>query len=100
MQNEYLRIFFHFESDISSVPIHQFAFSAPKRLCPNATDRNYIKRLLREAVRKNKSELITPFTNKTGSFFISYVHKEKPNFSIIENSLLTLFNKIKKIAGL
>ena len=96
MQNEYLRIFFHFESDISSVPIHQFAFSAPKRLCPNATDRNYIKRLLREAVRKNKSELITPFTNKTGIFFISYVHKEKPNFSIIENSLLTLFNKIKK----
>lgn len=91
-----MRIFFHFEESSSPENIHQFAFSAPKKLFSNATDRNAIKRLMREVVRLNKTGITAQFINKSGVFFISYININKPSFENIETSVNALFKKIKK----
>ena len=41
-------------------------FSVPKKQVPGAVDRNRIKRLMRESVRKNIHELKTAASHKTG----------------------------------
>ena len=60
----------------------QFVISVPKRNFKKATDRNRIKRVVKETFRKNKLHL-EAFLIKENiqmSFFLLYNHKEKLTF--------------------
>jgi ribonuclease P protein component len=54
------------------------AFSVPKRLFPKAVDRNYLKRLMREAWRLNK----TSFTQN--QVFLLFIYQNKIRLSFKE----------------
>ena len=75
-----------------SVSTHQVLFSVPARNFKRATDRNLIKRRLREAYRLNKSKLTTPV--KLNVAYI-YIAKEILPFKAIEGKLVESFNRLK-----
>ncbi|MFL1010535.1 ribonuclease P protein component [Flavisericum labens] len=66
--------------------------SVSKRHFKTAVDRNYIKRLLREAYRINKAGYFNNLTTQH-AFMILYIGKEKPNFTLIETRMNQLFAK-------
>jgi ribonuclease P protein component len=94
VQDEYVRIYFAFTETFEVAVSHQFAFSVPKKIFPKASDRNYIKRLMREVVRKNKAQLTETFKQKSGSFFIACKTPTQPDYALIENSIIKLFAKV------
>jgi ribonuclease P protein component len=70
--------------------------SVPKRLFKKAHDRNYIKRCIREVVRKNKQELETELetNNKKLIFAIVFTSKEQLAFSLLEQKLIKALGKL------
>lgn len=69
-------------------------FSAPKKNFKNAHDRNYIKRLLREVLRKNKAPLEAHLLRikKKLIFSITFVDNARPNYQILEKKLSKLLD--------
>ena len=67
--------------------------SVPKRNFKLAVDRNYLKRCIREVVRRNK-DLLIKGEDKTFCIAILYSFKTKLEFSRLEEGLL---NGLKKI---
>lgn len=66
--------------------------SVSKRNFKRAVDRIRIKRLMREAYRLNKMQLID--NNITDySFMILYINKEMPDFKLINTKMQALFSK-------
>lgn len=74
----------------------QLLISVPKRLFKKAHDRNYIKRCVKEIVRKNKCELEMQLetNNKKLIFAIVYTSKEHLAFSILEQKLVKAIAKL------
>ena len=74
----------------------QLLISVPKRLFKKAHDRNYIKRCIREVVRKNKQELETELetNNKKLIFAIVFTSKEQLAFSLLEQKLIKALGKL------
>jgi len=74
----------------------QLLISVPKRLFKKAHDRNYIKRCIREVVRKNKTELETQLEsiNKKLIFAVVYTSKEQLVFSVLEQKLVKVLGKL------
>ncbi len=74
----------------------QILISVPKRLFKKAHDRNYIKRCIREVVRKNKHELETQLesNNKKLIFAVVYTSKEQLTFSQLEQKLVKAIGKL------
>jgi len=66
--------------------------SVSKRNFKKAVDRIKIKRLMREAYRLNKKQLIdNNITNY--SFMILYINKEMPDFKFVNTKMNALFSK-------
>lgn len=67
----------------------QVLFSAPKRRFKRAHDRNYIKRLMREILRKHKTPLIDSLAqhNKKLVFSLTFVSDERPSYQLLEQKL-------------
>jgi ribonuclease P protein component len=87
------KIVFIKNSEALSLEYPQILFSVSKRNFKRAVKRNRIKRLLREAYRLNKQELIKKIPQ---DFFplaigIMYVSKEELPFDIIQNKLILSF---------
>ncbi len=69
-------------------------FSVPKRFFKKAVERNYLKRLMREIVRKHKTEIQEAFSEPV-IFMLVYSSKEISNYLKIEYLLKTLLKSIK-----
>lgn len=74
---------------------HQVLFTVSKKFIPRATQRNRIKRLMREAYRLNKNHLegLPPLR-------IAYIYQSKDivSFSEVTEAMLQSFRKLKDYA--
>lgn len=78
----------------------QITISAPKRLFRKAHDRNRIKRLMRETIRKNKLilESFIEIENRQLALFMVYTNKEEMPYDVLLKKTEQLFTQlIKKI---
>jgi len=66
--------------------------SVPKRNFKKAVDRIRIKRVMREAYRRNKSELFNNITTQY-AFMILYIGKDKTTYAKLEPAMIELFKK-------
>lgn len=76
-------------------PMAQYMVSAPKKNFAHAVDRNRIKRLMREALRLEKSVLedyIAQQTSQRYIFALTYTGKKLPEFQQVSKSVQHLLN--------
>ena len=76
----------------------QVLFAAPKRRFKYAHDRNYIKRLMREVLRKHKAPLLASLLNhnKKLVFSLTFVGDERPNYQLLEQKLCKALDQLLK----
>lgn len=62
----------------------------------NASDRNHLKRLIREAYRKNKHMLYAWLDEQQVSCNLSiiYIGKGKADYSVVEKKIIVLINRL------
>ncbi|MCK0205370.1 ribonuclease P protein component [Ornithobacterium rhinotracheale] len=70
--------------------MNMIGVSVPKKLFKHATDRNHIKRLMREAYRLNQSKLEMPH-----AIMFIYISGKKPNFEGIYGAMENLLKRIQ-----
>ena len=75
----------------------QAGVSVAKRNFKKAVDRNKIKRLLREAYRKNKFLIYNSEHTKKHIFMFIYLGKKEMNYNLMEEKMITLLNKFLKL---
>lgn len=76
----------------------QVGVGVSKRNFKNATDRNRVKRLMREAYRLNKNTLQEHLKNSKIQLavFLFYIDKELPQFHTLQNKMVTIIDKLIK----
>ena len=74
----------------------QAAFSVPKRHFKKAVDRNRVKRLMREAYRKNKIPLYEKLSQKEQQVAMMFIYKGKdlPEHEVVEKNVIDLVKKL------
>jgi ribonuclease P protein component len=74
----------------------KIATSAPKRKMKHAHDRNRTKRLLREAYRKHKHQLIDYCLSAEKSFALLFISQcnTPPEYSVVEEKLILLLKRL------
>jgi ribonuclease P protein component len=92
---------FPFQSIIQSASFTQnvpfkVLISVPKKRFKKSVDRNYVKRLIREVIRKNKLNLETFLLENNFQLAICLIYSsaEKMNYVELEFKISKLFNKI------
>ena len=78
-----------------------FGTGASTKNFKNATDRNRIKRLIREAYRLQKNPLrdILVNNNKTMAVFFIYTGKEIPGYQLVLETMRTALIKLQTLAN-
>ena len=79
----------------------QFAVSVPKKKFPKATQRNHIKRKIREAYRLQKPRLYQKLAGHESRYawMVLYVAKEKMPYAEIEKSMQRVVGRFVKMAN-
>ncbi|MBI2258490.1 MAG: ribonuclease P protein component [Flavobacteriia bacterium] len=89
-------IVYHLKDDFSFKAPFQIVLSVPKKIHKKAHDRNRIKRVLREVIRKNKgileSELLK--SEKKLVLFLIYTAREELKYVILNDKIKSLFTLI------
>jgi ribonuclease P protein component len=75
----------------------QTAFSVSKRHFKKATDRNRVKRLMREAWRLQKNTLTQKIKDKNLQVFIIYTGNELPEYNLIFEKTGAVIKRLIKI---
>ncbi len=72
--------------------------SVGKKKIQNAVDRNHIKRLFREAYRKNKHPLLDILQSKNRCIALGFVYvgDKNPDYNIIEEKVILAINLLVK----
>jgi ribonuclease P protein component len=86
---------YHFPAELVKAPI-SFAIVVPKRFFKRATQRNLLKRKMREAVRLHKHELAPYFEENAGNvvLFIKYDSSQVKEYVDIEKAIVWAFRKL------
>lgn len=84
------------EQTIENKNALQVGVSVSKRNFKRAVDRNYFKRLLREAYRLNK-HLITPNCPQQLSIMLFYQSKERLTFEQVNDKMIKLIEKFNQL---
>lgn len=95
-----LRLVFYTPADPMETPV-KIGVSASSRNFKKAVDRNRIKRLMREAYRLNKAELLQHAVqnNLQVAAFIIYTDKVLPDFELVNNKMKLLLSKLIKVTS-
>jgi ribonuclease P protein component len=95
-----LRVLYTLEElpETPQTTLFEVLFSAPKRRFKHAHDRNYIKRIMREALRKNKHPLLEALAqqNKKLHFSLTFVADERPTYQLLEQKLCKALDQLIK----
>ena len=83
------------ESIDSSVPV-KIVISIPKRLFKRAVDRNRLKRLTREAYRKNKHLLNDNPGNKKVFLMLIFTSKSIIEYNEMEEKIILILQRLSK----
>lgn len=77
----------------------QVLISVPRNLFKRATDRNRIKRLIREAYRKNKFILYETLEarHKQMLICVQYTPKEILSYQMIQEKIIVLLQRLKEV---
>jgi len=89
----------HFLINPTSLPVQlQAGVGASSRHFKKATDRNRIKRLLREAYRHNKHELQRMLVDQSQTMilFFIYTGKELPTLQQVENAVQLILQQLQR----
>lgn len=83
-------------SELPTEKPFQIVIAAPKRIFRKAHDRNRVKRLCRETIRKNKYILEDYLCqkNKQLALFFVYTNKEVMEYEVLYKKTETLFKKL------
>lgn len=86
----------YIRTDLKTDTKFQIAISVPKRNFKRAVDRNRIKRVVREAVRKNKYILEEAISEEMQQFalFLIYTAQEEEPYQKIGDKIETLFLRL------
>jgi len=82
------------ETTDSTVPA-KIVISVPKRLFKKAVDRNRIKRITREAYRKNKNSFYTDINKKVVLMFI-FTSKTIIEYKEMEEKIISILQRLGK----
>ena len=95
-----LRVKYRFRTHSGAGAPVQVAVSVSKKGFRRATDRNRIKRLLREAYRLQKEALVQQVTEKglRAVLFFIYTDKEKAPFDVIFKAMTHCLNQLSQKA--
>ncbi len=79
----------------------QAGVGVSSRLFKKATDRNHIKRLMRESYRLQKNPLYNELTtcDKKLSLFILYTGKEIPDYKVVYEKMGIILNRVIKLVN-
>ncbi len=82
---------------IGNSPV-QFALSVPKKKFKRASDRNRIRRIIREAYRLQKSHFygLLPEQLEQLAMMVIYTGKEIPDYQTIESAMKQLLKRLSK----
>jgi ribonuclease P protein component len=84
------------KQDLPSKEVFQVVFSVSKRKFKKAPDRNRIKRLMRETVRKNKHALEDYLKNRDEqlALFLIYTNAEIMSYEEMNRKIVLLFERL------
>jgi ribonuclease P protein component len=90
-----LKVYYAESKSVEKVPF-QVVLSAPKRQFKRAHDRNYVKRLMKEVLRREKQPLekVLNESGKQLSLFIIYTNKEVLTYQELEKCVRKLVLKL------
>ena len=93
-----LRVTYQFSP--SEQAVVQVGVTAGKRYFKKAVDRNRIKRLIREAYRLQKNELVEVLKQRHQSCFLffMYVDKTIPSFPVVKEAMNGCLKRLEKLA--